>query len=982
MAKTFNSYKDLNPNPAYELMYEEYLADIKTAGMVLRHKKSGARVCVLANSDENKVFCAGFRTTPTDSTGVPHIIEHTVLNGSKHFPSRDPFMQLAKGSLTTFLNAITWPDKTMYPVASCNDKSFSDLMHVYLDAVFFPNIYSRQQIFMQEGWHYELESPEDELKINGVVYSEMKGAMSSPDRTIYDEIFNAMLPDTTYGVNSGGDPEVIPSLTYENYLNFHRRYYHPSNSYIFIYGNADMDERLEFLDREYLSLFDAISPDSDVARQPHFGEKEPRRVTVSYPVGAEDSTENKTYFAFASLAGQSTDALECSAYGVLSDVLINSDSAPLKNALIDAGIGEDIYGGFEQAADHVFTIVAKNANASDADRFAKIIRDTLAAEVENGISEKAILAVLNRMEFRFREASGGSSFPLGLGYIIDMMDSWLYDESAAFSYLHTLDTIAELKKRIGTGYYENLVKKYILESDHSVILTMSPERGLVEKKETALKEKLAAYKASLSSEEIDAIVASTKALREYQSAPETEEERDCIPTLERSDIPREGMPFFNEERTIAGTPAVFHPVDTNGITYLNLTFNLGGMPLAYYPYVGLLGWVLCSVDTDRHSYSNIDIENRLNTGSVQLHPGSYKRADGSVTAVYHAKVSAMPENLEYVFGMLAEVMTSSKFDDKKRLGTILAEIKSDSQRTIMESGSEYACNRAISYFDAEACLHQQYSGLDFYFFIKDLCENLDAKAGELAENLRKTAAFVFDPANISISLGCDEKGCAEVERLLPQFKAALDKVVHESLGEAEWFTPERKNEGIMIPSQVQYVARAGSFADAGSVYSGAFDVVRTAVNTDYLYQQIRVRGGAYGCGVRIMRHEGRAAFYSYRDPNLAKTDEVYKGTGEFVRTHQFGEKELTKYIIGTFSGIDRPMSPYSKISRSYEAYMTGETFENVNRRRAEMLDITEAGFRAVGKVFDEVCAQDYFCVVGNENAVRENKDMFGTIVSI
>ena len=981
MSKKIMSYSDLAENQAYELAYEEYLADTKTAGIVLRHKKSGARVCVLANDDENKVFCAGFRTTPTDSTGVPHIIEHTVLNGSKNYPSRDPFMQLAKGSMKTFLNAITWPDKTMYPVASCNDKDFTNLMHVYLDAVFFPNIYKKREIFMQEGWHYELDAPEDELTINGVVYSEMKGAMSSPDRTIYDEIFNSILPDTTYGVNSGGDPEVIPTLTYENYLDFHRRYYHPSNSYIFIYGNADMDERLEFLDREYLSQFDAISPDSDVARQPHFGDSSPKRVTVKYPVGSEDETENKTFFALASLAGPSADALECGAYGVLSDVLINSDSAPVKNALMDAGIGEEIYGGFEQAADQVFTVIAKNANAADADRFYDTVIDTLKREVENGINEKAILANLNRAEFKFREAAGGG-VPLGLSQIITMMDSWLYDDSAAFSYMHTLDTIAALKAKIGTGYYEELIRKYVLESDHSVLLTMAPEKGLVEKRENALKEKLAAYKASLSADEIDAIVASTKALREYQSAPETEEERNCIPTLERSDIKREADPFCSEERTIDGTPAVFHAIDTNGITYLSLLFDASDLPVKYAPYIGLLADILASVDTEKHSYTDIDIETKLNTGDVDLYPVTYSHRDGSYCVKLRTFVSAMPDKLEYALTMLAEVMTSSKFDDKKRISAILGEIRSDKQRSIISSGSSVASSRAISYFSEEACWSQAFEGLDYYFFIKDLHEHIDEKAAEIAENLRKVAAFVFDPARLSISLGCDDKGYAEIERLLPAFKAELDKIAHESLGERGKFVPERKNEGIMIPSQVQYVARAGSFKDAGIKDSGAFNVARIAVNTDYLYQKIRVRGGAYGCGVQLMSNDGMAAFYTYRDPNLASSDEVFKGTGEFVRTHEFDEKELTKYIIGTFSGFDAPLSPQAKINRSFMAYMTGTTIEDINRRRAEALDITEADFRAAGEMFDAVCAQDYFCVVGSEKSIRDNKEMFGAIVSI
>ncbi|MBQ2546532.1 MAG: insulinase family protein, partial [Clostridia bacterium] len=494
MAK-IKRYADLAPNDAYELLYEETLDDIQSAGIVLRHKKSGARVCILPNDDENKLFCAAFRTPPEDSTGVCHIIEHTVLCGSKNFPSRDPFMQLAKGSLNTFLNAMTYPDKTLYPVASCNDKDFKNLMNVYMDAVFYPNIYKYRQIFMQEGWHYELDSPGDELKINGVVYSEMKGAMSSPDRTVWDELNTVLLPDTTYGVNSGGDPDVIPDLTYEYYLNFHRSHYHPSNAYIFLYGNCDMNERLAWMDENYLSAFDAIEPHSEVKPQPRFGSKEPRRAVSHYSVGMNDETEGKAFLAYAALGGSNLDVLDCRAWNILSSVLLNDDGAPVKKALIDAGIGEDIYGGYDShMIEDSFSVIAKNAKAEDLDRFYAIILDTLRAEVEKGINEKALLAAINIREFHFREADYGG-YPRGLDVASDMLQSWLYDEDGAFTYMHVLDDFAELKRRIGTGYYEDLVRRVILESDHAVLMTLLPERGMVDRKDRELREKLAAYKA-------------------------------------------------------------------------------------------------------------------------------------------------------------------------------------------------------------------------------------------------------------------------------------------------------------------------------------------------------------------------------------------------------------------------------------------------------------------------------------------------------
>ncbi len=984
MAKNVKSSHDLVPNQAYELMYEEYLDDIKSAGMVFRHKKSGARVCVISNDDENKMFCAAFRTPPENGTGVPHIIEHTVLCGSKNFPSRDPFMQLAKGSLNTFLNAVTYPDKTMYPVASCNDKDFKNLMNVYMDAVFYPNIYKYRQIFMQEGWHYELENAEDELTINGVVYSEMKGAMSSPDRAIYNAIEENLYPDTTYGVNSGGDPDEIPELTYEYYLNFHRRFYHPSNSYIFVYGNCDVEERLTWMDENYLSSFDKIEPNSYINPQPHSGDRTPRRITEKYSVGSADEVEGKSFLAFATLAGSNLDVLDARAWSVLENVLISSDGAPVKQALIDAGIGEDVYGGFgNHMLEDNFCVIAKNAKSEDIEKFYEIIVETLVRQVEDGIDEKSLLAVINRAEFAFRESDYGG-FPRGLDYASNMLQSWLYDDTAAFDYMHVLSDCAELKKRIGTGYYEDLIRKYILESDHSILLDLVPERGLVEKKNEELKAKLAEYKASLTADEIDHIVEETKLLREYQSRPATEEEQNCIPSIERSDIPRETVPYYNEEREIGGCRAVYHDIETNGITYAECVFDFGMIPQKFVPYVGLLGYILGRVDTPEHSYKELDTEIKLNTGSLTFRGGvtrKYGVAD-EFRPTYSVSTRVLAENVPYAFKTVLEIIKGSKFDDTKRIRALLAELKSDHQRMIVGRGHSVAMERARSYFSKTDCYMQALSGLDFYFFLCDLLENFDERADEIAANLRLVADYIFDTKHMILSLATDEAGYGAVSAVLPEFAAGLDAIEHKSLGEAEEYIPTPKNEGIMIPSPVNYVSVAGNLNKIGMKYNGAMQVVANAVNIDYLYQQIRVKGGAYGCGSGFMADNGTVYFWSYRDPNLTNTKQVYAGTGEFVKGAEFDEKELTKYIIGTFSSYERPISPSGKAARSLAAYLSGKKYEDLLRERSEMLDITADEFHAVAPVFDAIVAQNCFCVVGNEKSITDNREMFGAVVAL
>ncbi len=984
MAKIINNYSELKENPAYELMYEEYLDEVKSSGIVLRHKKSGARVCVLSNDDENKMFCAAFRTPPKDSTGVAHIIEHTVLCGSKNYPSRDPFMQLVKGSLNTFLNAMTYPDKTMYPVASCNSQDFINLMNVYMDAVFYPNIYKYRQIFMQEGWHYELENADDDLTVNGVVYSEMKGAVSSPDRAVWEEISYALYPDTAYGVNSGGDPEVIPSLTYEEYIAFHQKYYHPSNSYIFIYGDCDMDERLEWMDKNYLSSFNEIKVDSEVSLQPRFGENEPKRVEAKYSVGSEDDTDGKAFLAYAALGGSNLDVLECRAWAVLSGVLLNSDGAPLKKALIDAGIGEDVWGGYDShMIEDSFAVIAKNADEKDAERFYQIIIDTLRNEVENGISEKAILAALNRREFNFREADYGG-YPKGLDYAANILQSWLYDENGAFTYMHTLADYAELKKRIGTGYYEDLVRKYILESDHSILLKLIPERGLVDQKEEELKEKLAAYKASLSDAEIAKIIEDTRLLDEYQSHEPTEEELSCIPSLTRHDIPRETVPLSNTECEVGGCRAVRHEIESNGITYLDIYFDIGKVPQKYVPYVGLLENILGRIDTAEHTYEDLAIDLKLNTGSLSFGhhtPRKYGTID-EYRPLYGVFTRVLADRVDYAMKTAAEIITTSKFEDTKRIKNIIAELKSDKQREIMTAGNGVAAARARSYFSRLECYNQQLGGIDFYLFLCDIMDNFDERAAELSEDLRLVTEYIFNPENITVSITADEAGYKAAEEAVPVLCARLAEISHASLGEHDEYVPTKKNEAILIPSQVQYVARAGNLINAGLEYKAYYQVVKTAVNIDYLYQQIRVKGGAYGCGCVFGADSGNVHFSSYRDPRLAETDEVYRGTGDFVRNVKFDESELEKFIVGTFSAYERPMSPAGRAHRSIDAYFMGKTYDDILRERGQMLGITEEQFRSAAEVYDKICEQGYICAVGNEKKLKENADMFDNLITI
>ena len=980
MSRNIKSSAELTAMPAaYELVHEEYIDDISSCGLILHHKKSGARVCVLSNDDENKVFCAGFRTTPENSTGVPHIIEHTVLNGSKHFPSRDPFMSLVKGSLHTFLNAMTYPDKTIFPVASCNDQDFKNLMHVYLDSVFYPNIYSRREIFMQEGWHYELESPEDELKINGVVYSEMKGALSSPDSVIFENIQQKLYPDNTYGVNSGGDPDHIPELTYEDFLDFHRRYYHPVNSYIYLYGNMDVEERLAWLDENYLSHFDKIELDSHIDPQPRWGGV--REEEGFYSVGAGDSTEGKSYFGEAYLL-PSLSQTDSAAFEALADSLIYSPGAPVRQALLDAGLCRDIRGGLlDQMLEPSFAIVAKEANGSDRARFFETVESTLRRVVKDGIDRNSLLSFINSSEFRWREADFGS-MPKGLIYILNSLATWLYNEDAPFDALRLDKVYAELRARLDSRYFEELIEKYILGSDHTLRYTLTPEPGLVDKQDAKLREKLAAYKASLKKEDIDRIVADTKGLREYQSAPPTTEELSCIPSLSRSDISRKAKPFYNTETTVGGVPAVRHELDTHGVAYIRLYFKADGIPTELLPCTGLLGAVLGAVDTEKHSYFELSNELGIHTGGVYFdfgtNPVSGKtdeyRFGGSIT------IYALSDKVGRAMELAGEIIGTSKLDDKKRLREIIGEVQSSRLTSISGSGNYYGALRAQSYFSKTAVVNDLLGGIGGYLALKEAATDTDAGADEIIRKLKAAMSFIFRPENLLVSVAADDEAVAGLASAMPAFLSNL-RTDEKPTGVSE-VVPVKKNEGFMIPSAVNYVTRAGNLFAAGHKYSGVLKVLTNSLRIDYLYQEIRVKGGAYGQSCSFDPVTGNVTFSSYRDPQLRATDEVYRKTADFVRTMAPNEQELTKLIIGTFSSLDFPQTARQVASGSMTAYLSGRKLEDVQREREEALDVTVEELRAEAGMIDDVIKQGYVCTIGNEAKLRECADMFDNLVSL
>lgn len=963
----------------YELKQQERIEDIRSDGYLLRHKKSGARILVLQNEDENKVFNIAFRTTPTDSTGVAHILEHSVLCGSRLFPAKDPFVELVKGSLNTFLNAMTYPDKTMYPVASCNDKDFCNLMHVYLDAVFYPNIYKKEEIFRQEGWSYQLESPEDEIVYNGVVYNEMKGAYSTPEDVLEREILNSLFPDNTYGVDSGGDPECIPDLKYEEFLEFHRKYYHPSNSYIYFYGNMDIEERLEWLDREYLSAFDEQAVDSAIKKQEPFSGQ--REIYRKYPVSETDPLEGNTYLAWSAVIGTSLDVELANAFAVLEYALLSAPGAALKQALLDAGIGKDIMSSYDSGVyQPYFSIIAKNADAADEERFLQVIRDALTEIATQGIDKKALLAGINTMEFKFREADYGS-YPKGLMYGIDVFDSWLYDDDAPFAYLRQLAVYDLLKRRVETGYFEELVRTYLLDNPHSSLVVVEPERGLTAKTDAGVRQKLQDYKASLGAQEIQGLIEKTEKLRSFQETPSTAEELSKIPMLSREDIGREAAGFQNEEYHWQGTTVVHHDVFTNGIAYLDLLFDISRVDREDIPYLGILKSVLGMVNTERYSFQDLNNEINMNTGGISAGISVYPvlAEPNRIRAFAGIRARVLYDSLPYAFDMAEEILFRSDFEDDKRLYEILAKLKSRLSMQLGSAGHQTAAGRALSYFSQINAFNDAIGGIGFYQLVESLEKNFDQRKQELKEKLRLLCRELFCREGLLVSLTADAQGLAGLQAPLEAFVGRLPKAVDEEKENALVLT--RKNEGFMTPSQVQYVARCGNFVKAGYAYTGVLRIVKVLMSYDYLWVNIRVKGGAYGC-MSAFGRMGDSFFVSYRDPNLQKTNEVYEKVPEYLEGFEADEHEMTKYIIGTVNELDTPLTPAARGRRSLNAYFSGITVADVQKERDEILNAQPQQIRALAPLVRAVLADRAVCVIGNEEKIKEAEGFFDTIAML
>ncbi len=960
---------------AYEIIRTEEIPDVRSKGTLLRHKKTGARVAILENADENKVFNIAFRTPPKDSTGVAHIIEHSVLCGSRKYPLKDPFVELAKGSLNTFLNAMTYPDKTMYPVASCNLQDLKNLMEVYLDAVFFPAIYTNENIFRQEGWHYHLENKDDPLTVNGVVYNEMKGAFSTAESVLERTVFSELFPDTPYGVESGGDPDFIPDLTYEQFLEFHRNYYHPSNSFIYLYGNMDMEERLDWMDREYLSRFEKIRVDSAIPLQEPFAE--PKRIRASYPILEDENEEDNTYLNLSTVVSDGCDVLTNTAFTILEYVLLDTPGAPVKQALLDAGIGKDIDGSFQDGLlQCFFSVDAKFANAEDTDRFEQVIESALEKCADEGIDEKALRAAINFFEFRFREADY-SVYPKGLIYGMNLFDSWLYDDDRPFDYLKMLDVFEEMKKRIPTGYFENLIREKLLSNPHRILMTLTPEKGLAAKKEKELAEKLAAYRDSLDDSAAEEILQKTKALEEFQ---DQEDDPSCLPMLKREDLDKKTpVELRTEEIDADGKKILWHHFDTNGIAYLTLLFSADDIPDDRLAALSLLKSLLGYMDTAGHSYADLSNEINARTGGINCGVVSIAIPDGGEKRFFGIRTKYLYPEQDFVFGMIKEILTTTSLEDDKRLYEIISTQKASLQTGLSAAGHLTAVTRASAGLSTADAFQELVTGIEYYRFLEDLFGRFEEKKEELKEQLKELTGRIFCSDSFIADITAGEEGLKGLSENISSLSAALE--LKQPFAPEKRWTPSFKKEAFRTSGQVQYVAAAGNFVQKGYAYTGVLQILRTMMNYDYLWTNIRVKGGAYGC-MSGFKRTGDTYLVTYRDPHLKASLDVFAGLPGYLRSFSADEETMTRYIIGTISTMDTPRNANAKGAVSQNAWFTGLTEETLQKERDEILSADENSIRALADMLEAALDLDRICVVGSESAIMKHQDLFEEIEAL
>jgi len=959
----------------FKLIEKRFVRELNADCYLYEHEKSGARLLKIDTDDPNKTFAIAFKTFPDSDAGTPHIMEHSVLNGSKNFPVKSPFDVLLKGSLNTFINAFTGKDMTMYPVASMNDKDYFNLMHIYLDAVFNPLIYDDPRILKQEGWHYELTDEGEPVVYKGVVYNEMKGSFSSPNRVLNYEIYKNLFPDNPYGYESGGLPSAIPTLTRESFLNYHKRYYHPDNSYIILYGDADLEKELAFIDTAYLANYERGGNPVTITDQAPF--ESMKVVGAYYPILEGANTEDQTFLSYSFVAGHNTDQELSWGLDILCDVLVNQESAPVRLALQEAGIGQDVYAYSSSYNQNVVQIVVQNANPQDSENFLEVVTGTLKKVAEEGVDKEEVEGVLNRIEFQLRE---GDNAQKGLTYGFQSLYGWFFADDP-FLTLEWEKPLAGLKKGIDENYLETIITKYFLNNPHTLELTLEPKPGLEKENMAQAQDELKVYKASLTEEQIEKLIAETNELIEYQEQEDTPEALATIPLLDIADINPKAEWFAVEETEVAGVPVLHCDQFTNNVVYMNLMFDLRVLPREMIPYASLLSNVLSLLNTESYTYGELNKALNINTGMFNVSLPSYLEDSDDSKLIPKLEITskAMGDKVDKMFELTGEILNHTLYCDTERLKTVIDKHQAQLDGDVKRNGYRYASRRQASYVSNRGLFRELTGGLDYYWFVTDISKKYDENPQKVCETLAKVATILFSKQNLIATTTCDNAQIQSFTDGLTTFVATLpdDPITLQAWA----LDPTKKNEGILTPSKVQYVIEGADFKDLGYSWDGKMRVLNQILSRDYLQTKIRVMGGAYGGWCNITPY-GMTTFNSYRDPNLKETIENYSGIPEYLTSFEADETTMTRYIIGTIAGLDNPLTPSQKGERAVSYYFTKTTQADLQEDRDAILATTAEDISGFAGMMQDVLNQKAYCVYGNAGKIEKNKDLFEHLVKL
>ncbi|GAB4815027.1 hypothetical protein N2152v2_002073 [Parachlorella kessleri] len=963
----------------FELVQEQYLPEYNSQALLYRHKKTGAQLMSVINSDENKTFGVTFRTPVANSKGTPHILEHSVLCGSDKYPIKEPFVELMKGSLNTFLNAFTYPDRTCYPVASANLQDFYNLVDVYLDAVLHPNCIKDPRIFAQEGWHYELEDPKDPLSFKGVVFNEMKGVYSSPDSVNGRVTQQVLHPDNSYAQDSGGDPVAIPDLTFDEFKGFYESYYHPSNARFWFYGDDPAEERLRIVDA-YLQAFEPREVDSTVKTQPLF--KEPKRVVEHYAAGesSEDGGAPKAFVSVNWLLSEERLDLETElALGFLNYLLLGTAASPLYKALMDSGLGEAMIGGGLE--DELRQPIFSGVPEEDAGKVEQLILDTLARLEKEGFTQTAVEAAINTIEFSLRENNTGR-FPRGLSLMLRSMSSWIYDQDP-FQPMRWEDDLAHFKARLARGedVFGPLIRQYLLDNGHRVTVELRPDAALGEKIDAKESERLQAVRSQLGEQELQRVISETEELKERQETPDAPEAVACIPRLHLSDLPTTITKTPTSIREApGGVKLLTHDLFTNDVLYLDVALDLRPVPTHLLPLLPLFSRSLTQMGTEKESMTELTERIGRKTGGVSVSPfvSSVKSSPDPV-AYLMVRGKAMADKAGDMLDIMRDILLTAKFDDYERFKQMVLESKAGLESGVVSSGQSFAGSRLDAQRSVAGWVSEQMGGIAYLDYIRNLANRLESDWEGVKADLEKIRSALLQRRGALVNLTGDERTLSLAS---PAVEAFLDSLPLVAGNGARWdqlLTPQ--NEALVVPTQVNFVCKAGNlYADAGYQLHGSSYVINKFLGTSWLWDRVRVSGGAYGGFCDFDSHSGMFTYSSYRDPNLLKTVDVYDGTVDFLRGLELTRDELDKAIIGTIGDIDAYQLPDAKGRTAFMRHLLGVSDEERQQRRDEILGTSMADFHRFADALAAVKEQGRVVAVTSADKLQaaqaERPDLF------